>query len=120
MDLRALTATLAFAAACSGTPPPASEPPPAPPSTIAPVAEPATSPCAVDTDCQMYSGPACSCRVALTSATVTPDPTPCFVAPCMNREAYCDAATHACMVRRATPPPTTSVAPSLDDVPATS
>ncbi len=88
-----------------------------PPATVA---EPATSPCALDTDCQTYAGPSCSCRVALTSATITPDQTPCFVAPCMNREAYCDAATHVCMVRQATPPPPTSGAASLDDIPAVS
>lgn len=104
---------------CSGAAPPTPAPEPPPPAS-APPAQPATSPCATDADCRLFDGPACSCHVALTSETVTPSQTPCFAPPCMNREAFCDAATHACAIREAAPPPPPATdeapAPSLDSI----
>lgn len=99
-------------AAC-GTPPPS-----APPSSAPSPPPPASAPCATDADCRLYDGPACSCWVALTSASVTPSMTPCFAPPCMNREAYCDVARSTCAIRAATVPPPPSSAPPASELPA--
>jgi hypothetical protein len=104
MNVRALILGLVLTACSSGVAP-------APTPTPTPVATPPSAPCATHADCRLYDGPACSCHVALTTASVPPSMTPCFAPPCMEREAYCDDATHQCAIRALAPPPS-SVPPS--------
>lgn len=101
--LAAIAPFVLLLAACGGQTQsaPSDPPPPTPTSGFVP---PPTGACASDADCRMQDAPACGCVPALASSPAIPSPTPCFAPPCLNREPFCDAATHSCALRTAAPP----------------